>query len=144
MGNSKTYSCIFHNVSGIWYRVCIWVLRVQVPITTTSKYHNLQIELIGINMTTKKQQEKIYRKLIRTRRITLWVVFYDTTETVPVAYLPLNFIYYIKSSIPENNFETTITDNIAYSLGVIIFTTNQRNYDVPISNVEGTVESVGA
>ena len=95
-------------------------------------------------MTTKKQQEKIYRKLIRTRRITLWVVFYDTTETVPVEYLPLNFIYYIKSSIPENNFETTITDNIAYSLGVIIFTTNQRNYDVPISNVEGTVESVGA
>ena len=72
------------------------------------------------------------------------MVFYDTTETVPVEYLPLNFFYYIKSSIPKNNSETTITDNIAYSLGVIIFTTKQRNYDVPISKVEGTVESVGA
>ena len=68
----------------------------------------------------------------------------DITEPVPVEYLPLTSIYYIKLSIPKENCETTITENIAYSLGVRIFMTNKRKYNVTIINVDGTVKSLGA
>ena len=47
-------------------------------------------------------------------------------------------------TISEDNCETTVTDNSAYSPGVSIFTTDQLQYDVTIRNFEGTVKSVAA
>ena len=49
----------------------------------------------------------------------------DTADPVTVDNLPSASVDDVKSSISEENYETTITENSAYSLGVSVFTTGK-------------------
>ena len=66
----------------------------------------------------------------------------DAADPVPVANFPPASVDDIESAISEDNCETTITNDSAYSLGVGVFATDQLQYYLPIRNVEGAAESV--
>ena len=68
---------------------------------------------------------------------------YCTAVPVPVEDFRLASVNNNESAIFEVNYGTTITNNPAYSPGMIIFTTEKMRYNVPMSNVEGVVYFFG-
>ena len=69
-------------------------------------------------------------------------MLYDYYDTVSVANFTPDSISDVKSPTCDDNCKTTITENYAYSPGVIIFTADQLQYNAPIKNVEGNIKLV--
>ena len=68
----------------------------------------------------------------------------ENNEPVMVVNFPSASVDDAELAISDDNCETTITENSVHFQDVSVFTTNQIQYDVPISNFCVTVELVVA
>ena len=73
---SKTYSWIFHFLSGIFYWGCIWALQFRVPVIITLKYQLRRLVSICPQGIYKN---KLYSIIIIMMSKILWVCWMMTT-----------------------------------------------------------------
>ena len=100
----------------------IWAQPVRIPVAMTSKYQNLSIASVGVNLPTYQLQgKKTLQDTNHNEEENYVGVSYDADCPILVANLPPASVDEVESAISEGNRKTTITDNYAYSMGVRYF-----------------------